>query len=464
MRQNPMKKNNNILRFLRFPGLTIVPGGMLLAMPTQCLGDVGFTTAETLFPELVAIYQTTSEKAPSLHVQYQSVGISEGNAFVSASEKYPDLRLIANGGYARNVRQDAAATDIARADFSLALEHPIYKWGAVKAQDRIGEIDVTLARNNYRRFYQALVSQVRSLYLDLVLEKTTWRNKLLREKIIRKLIKDQTERQRLGTVSEEETILVLIDLKESLLRIEQDRLSMERDLQQFRHLTGFDRLFLEAIPETIPQLTFSKDAANELLLEFIENGMMEKSEWRIKEDQINKAREKLTISKSRNRPLLGLLVSARQEQRDTSARDDVPTLVYFGGFQVKWDIFDGFATKGRTLANIAQIRLLELQLKDMQSQFTRQVEELASDLSLEHRFLELKEERFRVGVKKWGRVQLDWANKVISELQYLQGQSQHFERERKLYESRSRFLLKSSDFLSLVGHDPAMGYYSNPTR
>ena len=163
-----------------------------------------------------------------------------------------------------------------------------------------------------------------------------------------------------------------------------------------------------------------------------------------------------------NRPLFNIQLTIKQVQDNTASFNYVDTLIYFGGVRLTWNIFDGFATKGRKIASLARIRLLEQQELGINNQLTRQARKMATDLDLSFRSLELNEARYPFAMKFWNRDnQLKEENK-ISELEYLESRLNFFKKQNDLYIARSNFLLNLSEFLSFVGHDPALQHFTLP--
>ena len=147
---------------------------------------------------------------------------------------------------------------------------------------------------------------------------------------------------------------------------------------------------------------------------------------------------------------------------NTASFNDVDTLIYFGGVRLTWNIFDGFATKGRKIASMARIRLLEQQELGINNDLRRKARKMATDLNLSFRSLELNEARYPFTLKFWDRDNQLWKDNKISELEYLESRLNFLNKQNDLYIARSNFLLNLSEFLSHVGQDPAMKYFTLP--
>ncbi len=422
----------------------------------------GLITPEDIYPELAQIYEATSDQAPSLQLHAERIRESEGNALIFSAQKYPNLRLILNAGYTVRDRSDLDRTETFAGSFTLSMEKPIFRWGAINASDRLGKLNVSRSRVEYERFYLGLVEQIRNIFLDLVIYRTSLENRTSEEQILRMRIDNQEKRKELGALSEDEHKLSRIGLEETLLAIQRTRTAIERALRHFHLITGTEEWDIQDFPTSVPQISYSHARVTELLKSYLDMGVAGRFDWLIKLNEIERAKHGLTIDRARNRPSLDFFLLASQEERDTSTRNDVLTFVYFGGLQVKWDLFQGFANKGRKVAREAQIRILESQLNNLGEQFRKEAERQAFDLDMDFKVLALNEERFTVEQKVFEKVRTDNENDLLSEIDFQQKRLNFRNQEYSIFQKRTRFLKKLSKFLAYIGRDPAIDYLTIP--
>ncbi len=419
-------------------------------------------TPENIYPKLAQIYDSANRQAPSLALQAERIRESEGDALVYSAEKHANLRLVVNGGYAVRDRANSVKTETPAGRFAVHIEKPIFRWGAISANDQLGKLSVSRSKVKYEQSYLNLVEQIRDIFLDLILLRSSMENQNLEERLLRMRIEDQSKRKEIGHVSEDDYKRTKLGLEETLLKIERKRTTIERALHRFNLITGSDDWEIHGFPSTVPKVSYSHARVSELLEAFLSLGLADSSTWIIKENEIERAKNGLTIDRARNRPSFDIFVRANQEHRDTKAGNDIPTLVYFGGLQVKWQIFEGFANKGRRIAREAQIRILESQLRSMGEQFRSEAEKQASDLGMDFKALNLNEKRFTLDQKDYEKVITDNKNNIISEIDFLQKQLNFRNRENSIFLARTRFLKKVSQFLAYIGKDPAMDFLTLP--
>lgn len=421
-------------------------------------------TPDALFPQLIEIYKVANKKAPSLLREIQNISEAEGMGYLFSSDKLPNINFGLNAGYERRERERGKDSDEFRNFFNLSLDHPIYHWGGVDARDRIGQIDINLAKEEYQRFYQNLAQEIRVLYLSLIIENVSLRNTQLEEEITRKSLASLEDKQRQGLLSDDDYTLQHIQLQETLLNILKNKKKGQRLLRRLIYISGYEQLKLDNLPAEVPRPSLETDTFQQFLSSFFEGGYKENPIHSLNAKRIQREKENLKFIESNNRPLLDILLSAHQIQDNTATFNDVDTLIYFGGVRLTWNIFDGFATKGRKIASMARIRLLEQRQEGINNELNRDAREMASDLDLAYQSLQLNEARFPFTQKFWDRdKQLNEQNR-LSELEFLESRLNYFNKQKELFMARSNFILDFSELLSLIGQDPALLYFTLPAE
>ncbi len=453
---------NNLICLIRWL-ISIQILGLIAWSPALRANEYGtLNTPEYLFPQLANIYAVANKKAPALLREIQKISEAEGMSYLFSSDRYPHLNFDINAGYERREREKGEDSDEFRNFFNLSLNQPIYHWGGLVAREQVGEIDIHLAKEEYERFYQNLAQEIRVLYLSLILENISLRNAKLREEIICKNLDVLDEQRRQGVLSEDDYTLQYIQLQETLLEIQRNKNKGQRIVERLEYITGYKEVNLNQLPLEVPSPSLEKNLFGERLNDFINGGYKESPEFSLNAKKIQREKESLKFIESINRPLLNIHLTVQQVQDNTASFNDVDTLIYFGGLRLTWNIFDGFATKGRKIVSMARIRLLEQEELGINNDLSREARKMATDLDLSFRSLELNEARYPFTLKFWDRDNQLWEDNKISELEYLESRLNFFNKQKDLYIARSNFLLNLSEFLSHVGQDPAMEYFTLP--
>jgi outer membrane protein TolC len=118
--------------------------------------------------------------------------------------------------------------------------------------------------------------------------------------------------------------------------------------------------------------------------------------------ELTTARLNEDITRVRNLPMVNLSVGANQDQ--TSGADQTAVLSYYGGVNVRWNIFDGFATRAAVRQAKVVVRQNERALADTRTQLAQDLADGAADVALAVKELQIAEERF---VQTSSRQQVD---------------------------------------------------------
>ena len=353
--------NKKLIWLMQWLIITTICSNIILDLELRSAENVTISTPEDLFPQLLDIYAIANEKAPALLREIQKISEAEGMSYFFSSDKYPHLNFDINAGYERRLPGRGEDSDEFRNFFNLSLSQPIYHWGGIVARDQIGKIDMDLAKEGYERFYQNLAQEIRVLYISLILENIALRNAELSEKIIYKNLEVLDEQRRQGVLSEDDYTLQYIELQETLLDIQKNKNQSLRIGERLEYITGYNESNLKELILEIPSPELNKNLFEEKLTNFLNGGYKNSPEFSLNLKKIQREKENLKFIESINRPLFNIQLTIKQVQDNTASFNYVDTLIYFGGVRLTWNIFDGFATKGRKIASLARIRLLEQQ-------------------------------------------------------------------------------------------------------
>jgi outer membrane protein TolC len=102
------------------------------------------------------------------------------------------------------------------------------------------------------------------------------------------------------------------------------------------------------------------------------------------------------IAKTNLRPMLDFVAGVRQDEVPTSTNisEKVRTETQYVGLVVRWNIWDGFANRGRVRAARTALRLRENQLAETRRDLLEQAQQAREDLDLAERTLRIAESRY----------------------------------------------------------------------
>lgn len=363
------------------------------------------TPIEDSLPELAAILESAKSKAPEL-AKETFLNLEASKRLKQAKAAYhPKLNLITNLGYRNDFRQGGEDSTHVGLTYTAQLERPIFHWGAIESGVEKARIENANNLLDYKYNKRTIQSSIRANYLQLLLNNLALKNEVYHKEIIEAKSEDDEINFESGKLSELAFKEKQLQLKASLLRIEKIKQSQQRIVEQFKLYAGWEHINDSTIIE-VPKHDLEQVEAwlrQELTvisgskLWLGNNYMLKKMN-----NSILSHKEDIIQIKAQKRPLVNATASARQNQTNTSTRNNIDTVSLFAGIRIQWNIYDGFLSKN--LLAEAQLKLRRMTLESQQlSERTRlQAMELLDQLIYAVQNLELEEAKFELE-----RVKLD---------------------------------------------------------
>ncbi len=426
-----------------------------------CFGAAGAMAApqvlpEGLFPELNALLAVALKQSPTIDMGRMRVDEAEGN--LESAEGRRKIHLNTYGrATVRNQNRDDISGDTTQGLLyaNLQLTKPLFHWGSLQAGEEMGELRFDQALGSLFTIKENLLVDVRNLYLQLAF---TRQSRGLHEKNLElgeKLIGNQERLLDLGQTTPQqllETRLLLHQFEENLLSTEKYIYYLEDRLGEATGTTILPgALGNLPFPPVMPLVELEAERIRQVLhnslpqapsiLHWRKNLEIEKLNWK--------------ALRQRTKPKLDLVLGAFQDQVDTVSTDQfVNRFNYFAGFQVNWNIFDGFETRGKLTSSRARQRIYELQMEQAERalaqegrQFLREIlfleRQMANrekKLSLLRQQIALKEKQVEEGLipaNEYIRETIDFENANI-----------------ELMRTKVDYLLGISRLYIVMGEDP----------
>ncbi|MBT7854236.1 MAG: TolC family protein, partial [Opitutae bacterium] len=280
---------------------------------------------------------------------------AEANALIRSARTHPSLDGFVQYHGQWEQRDQSNDNEFSqRFLYGLTLRKPLFHWGALDANRRIGEILLHSARENLfakqslvrnefkRRILVLYISRQESTFAEYTLE---------HHKRMLEVAEDNHEQ---GIASLQDLESARMNYRQSF----QDSLRIRNQFRNIRHqfLRDFSVAddILAKIPKELPRLPMDLDSWRERLKNFQQSGFRNHPEYRAALGAIDVQENQILVDRARNRPLIDLVVGANQDDTTymMAELDDRFRQIYFGGVRVTWNIFDGYETKGRI--NLAQ--------------------------------------------------------------------------------------------------------------
>ncbi len=419
---------------------------------------------EAVFPELKDLLGRSAEASPRMIEEALREMEVRGEAEAAGSRIYPSIT-----GNLRYVGRVEERSDLnghrtsGQPQAGLLLRQPLYHWGALRAESRAGRIREEIATHNRAEAYRLLALEIRSRYLDLVLqsrgiEVATAERDLLQEEL--RVSESLLERDEIALDAVRETRLAA---EEASLRLDRLRRESEFSHAAFARLVGDETGFPESFPDVVPPLDtgYSGSEYRFGVLARREDGYrpgLETARQRALE-----AENRRDAERSRVRPNLNLVAGVTQDQVAVFDRSDIDRTVLFAGVEVRWNIFDGFEARGRRAAATARQRLEERRLDREERERAAGIERIESSLLFAERELKLAESRLELAGESLERKSGEFDEGRLSEKDLARARIEYMRTELAVIERRAEYLMMFAEYLSEAGFDPIMDSFAART-
>lgn len=452
------------MRLIRFFALGST---LLLALPSarsQTVQTSALPVPETYLPALKEILSAAVRQSPRMIARNAEDAAAEGNRIVQRAGQLPSVNGWAQYyPWDRQKRQDlTSATTTTRLNYNLTISQPVYHWGALQNNTRIGELQLRMTQGQTADGYRILVQEIRSQYMALIVKKAG----LNRAHLSRQMAEDSytVARTKLEkkVISDADMFMPTLSRDQTLLL--EDRLTEDFDSAKrvFGKLCGMPPLTDDQIPDEIPEIPDGAPAFEPILQSYTSK---EPESYSLKfvGDQI--AVEKLTYENInvRLRPNLNVVAGTSLDQQSytTNIAQKFRVTDYFVGVQLNWSIFDGFAVSGAKASSMARRRQLEQSYKNLSTDLTDAAKSQYKQIGFSRRSMELSNRMLNGSVGALREKKNDAGRGLATEADVNTSLLQLHDSQISAYIARSDYLIKSSDFLSTTLQDPALANLPN---
>lgn len=448
------------MKFLRYFAASFIVVVFNGSLRSQVAEGGGIVLPENYFPALKGLIEVAVKQSPRMITRNTEEAIAENNRIIARAGQLPSLGGFFNYyPYDRQTRADlVGSTNVKKVGYNLSLNQPVYHWGALQNNTRIGKLQLKIAEGQTAEAYRMLVGEIRYQYMQLILK----RMNLVRVRYNQKIQDDQLT---LARTKLEKHIIADADIFGPTIYAEQARLAVDRAEEDYANakiglakLAGSPPITDDQIPESIPAVTPVSAQLQARLDAFTAQRELDTNALRILRQQIEVERLNYEITKVRLRPKLSATIGISQDQQNYSLATNYKYQVrdVFAGVSVGWTIFDGFAN-GRYKANVlARRRQLERDYETQTADMVAAVRAQARQLDFNGRSLAI-EEKFLASSANGVRVRRDdVARGLASESDVTAAQFGLYDTQFRTCAARSDYILGVASLLSLINADPAL--------
>ncbi len=423
------------------------------------LAQQGPQLPEDVFPALRPILEQAAQQSPQMVSRNLELLAADGDLKQAKAGLYPTVGGFYQYSETRDQREDIA--DSLKTDktyYNFTLSQPLFHWGERVNNAKIGKIRREIADENYTEAFRLLANQIRAGYLSLIMGKIGINNASYSLKIAEEALASAEDRLRKKVISEGAIFQTRIAAEQARLADETAAWNFEISKQNFTKLTGQEAPAIDAIPSEIPGLIESKDQVNALLAQFLSQGAPETSAIRIARKEVKVS--DLTYKNQRTRQLPKLSFVAGISQDEQSYTSNIAQKYglesQYVGLQVSWNIFDGFATRGAVASALARKRLAEHSYKQLTETLVQDAQKAAKSVELAQRQLAISERLLNNAGNFLSYTKEELKRGQSSEAEINSAQAGYNAARSSTNSSRYIYLMRVSEFLSLISEDPMM--------
>lgn len=410
---------------------------------------------EDLIPQMKELISVALENSETMLLREYAEREAEGRRISARSAVLPTVRT--NISFRQEREQDAPSGQgfEDRVVYDLSLRQPIYHWGTKRSEKEIGELELELARLDTGVSTESLVSKIRRDYLALVIARQRLtRSRLDLEEAIAKLAfqKELVEAGRASDVSVLPYELAVASKELDLMRTQS---GWDFQLGELAVFTSIDvgRLSQLIAPE-IPDFELLSSEAIESLRGQFSDGIEADIGLRKIDLDIEIDKRNLHMQNKSLHPMLSAEVGLSSNALDLDGTRREQSYSYFG-LSVAWNVFDGFAKKGKSLETLTRLDRKERAKETHENWLQRKFAHALTRMEIESRSLAIQQRSLSLAQERFDAVS-ESVQEGRSPQSELENATRDFENTSIATQgARINYLLTLSDLLGELGLDSA---------
>lgn len=338
--------------------VSLVCGWAVLATAQEQQPDLLRLPEQTL-PGLREIVADALTRAPAAVDAELKLLEADATRLSAAAAVLPRVSANLDGYLRYEERRDRAGSEVGfKYFYNVVLEQPLYHWGALANQKRIGEIRRALAQGEVREARNALVLEIRAQYAELTvrrLELAVLRDEL---EAARRGLRTAERSATAGELGTEQLEWQRLDVAQREIEQERAERQFAAATEDFLRLTGGEAATVEKLPSdvalgTLPPLPVPPSATGD--------GASAPAALQAAQQETEAARLAYAVERVRLRPKLNLAAGTSLEEVnysvDVGERYGVTN--HYVGLRLHWPIFDGYLSRAAVQQARVKLRRAE---------------------------------------------------------------------------------------------------------
>ena len=433
---------------------------MISALSAQEI-SVNGTLPEDSIPQLKALIESGLHQSPEMISRQLDVSVADAQRLYSGIA--PLLPSVGAGGNYGVTRSGVGLSTLSGAavgtSYGITLTPPLFHWGALKNQLQFQTISALISRKQYIQGYLGFVGVIRSQYLGLINEKLRLRNILFELEIRKKALALAKDKLKNGLISENEIAGPEIDFETASLNADRERLAYDFARHALARQTGVFEITDESIPNDIPLPNYSETTAKKVLAELLSHKAASTVDIQIASLAVEQAKLMYKINRVSQLPSFGLSAGINQNNIVTVQNGGISqsfVLQEQYSLSMGWDIFDGFASRGRKHESLLRERQSEMTLEKKTDEVLSQAQMKERGVSFAWRALSINERRFSIAKGAYAQMSDELKIGNISEDSAAVQKASFWAIQTAAASARGEFYNSWCDYLSFVYADPVL--------
>lgn len=399
-------------------------------------------------------------------VRNADAAAAEADLSIAKAARLPSVSTSASWVASREDRGDfsAGAIPADKLYYSFVVSQPVYQWGNIKRSIESAKIRKAMDEGRTRQAYLMVAAEVRDKYLSLVRERRSLEANRFNLKLANQALAEGREKRKQSIVSDADIFQAELHQQRMELMVLRSENSFIYTSEVLARLAGTQPLSEQEVPLDFPAPGARQNEAiiAALVARFVGADDPSNTDLELAAKQMEISENDLLRDKTALRPnvsfVAGLTLDEQSYDLNIANKYEVKSL--YAGVSVSWNIFDGFAAKGRVRSSLAKMRAAEtnfdtkkMEIMTNVTSYARQFKGLALAIVISDRELDSAQNAL-ADVKerlKRGEASEAHVNASQAHLHYTYG---------KALSERATYWEKLGALLTLIEADPVLNRVS----
>jgi len=421
---------------------------------------------EKIHPGLDAILHNAVLQSPRMVNRALQMEIADNDRIAARANLLPTF----SASYSYNTASDQQQGQTSRSTsiktpYSVVLSQPVFHWGERRNNDKIGAIQLKIARGEYRQGYRLLAQEIRTSYLRLIVQKMAVKRARFYQQYVNNQLKLQEDRLLKKVISEVDISIARQNSEQGQIALERVEFEFENAKHSFARLAGTGSMTDDAIPDSISEATYSAGPYDQMLADFLSQKEPPTAAAFDLRQQIDIANLNYASARTRLRPKVNAVFALTQDEQSNylNSGSKYTFSSRYAGISINWTIFDGFASNAATRNALIRRRTLENDYRQLTEQLAQDAQTGVKQINFAARNMAIYDRLFVSNQGYLNTTKEDFKRGVKSDAEVGQVQLNVYDAELNANNARADYLLQISSFLGTLNEDPIVGNLADKT-